>query len=247
MTPESFTSQLCAWIPASAIIQASQRLQAEPQLATSPSKIVLQSQVLKSVREAAYIEMLEEFLSHFQLAPTLIEHAESIERAHCSENSRTILTQLRFEGSLSGLRANSSKTGATKLAVVSERDFMADLLLWPLRMLTDLVSGYAKYWRRAKQKELNVFLMQSSDGSFAASVERRVARAYGFDVGAFGQNDFLTAKYNYRSATLLYTTTFVAAEPSLLNHFRALAVQVAGSTLAPLPEHLARKAPHIKK
>jgi len=247
MTPESFTSQLCAWIPASLIIQASQRLQAEPELAASPSQIVLQSPVLKSVREAAYLEMLEEFLSHFQLAPTLIEHAETIEGAHCSDDSRSILTQLRFEGSLSELRADSRDTGATRLAVVSERDFMADILLCPLRMLTDLVSGYAKYWRRAKQKEVNVFLMQSSDGSFAASIERRVAQAYGFDVGAFGQNDFLAPKSNYRSTTLLYTTTFVAAKPSLLNHFRALAVQVAASTLAPLPEHLARKVPHIKR
>jgi hypothetical protein len=179
--------------------------------------------------------MVTAFLSHFRFSPDLINLVEILTCRRFSPLGIEFLLNLRFGGSIFETSSRSATKG-NELLVVTERDIVADLLLTPLRMLTHLVTGYAKHWKRTKAEGLRVFLMHSADGVFAVEVETRVARAYGFDsAGGFSDSDLAAQRRNYRSLTLLYNEAFVRASGDLVKICRSKAIELAASTLAPLP------------
>ena len=69
-----------------------------------------------------------------------------------------------------------------------------------------------------------------------------MARAYGFgSIGGFEESNLAATKTNYRSVTLLYNEAFVHASADAVKMCRIIAIELAASTLGPLPDRILSK------
>jgi hypothetical protein len=179
---DSLTKRLAVWLAPEDIIRAVNSLAKNPTAASKASSLILLSPTLQSTADGGLALLCKEYLHRFCVPATLISLLKNIQPSNSLDYAWTQLENARFAGTIEPPKPRAAGQ-LNAVLQITDKDFLIDILVQPLKGLQGMVASAAETWREAKNGGLsprNIIHMHRMPEPFAVWLDAYVAGQYGF-------------------------------------------------------------------